>query len=235
MKKVIHTSSSRGQADFGWLNSRHTFSFGQYHNPERMRFGRLRVLNDDIVAGGGGFPTHPHDNMEIVSIPLSGALAHQDSTGTEQIIQTNEVQIMSTGSGLTHSEYNASKKDEVNFLQIWVYPKEKNIAPRYEQKTFSPLERKNVLQTVVSPEDDAAVWINQDAWFSLSDLDANERLAYKIKRPQNGAYVFVIEGEVEAAEESIGRRDAIALSEIESFSIKATSNARLLIIDVPMN
>ncbi len=235
MKKVIHRSNSRGIANFGWLNSKHTFSFGQYYDPDRVNFGMLRVLNDDIVIGGAGFPTHPHSNMEIVSIPLKGALAHRDSTGTEKIIDTGEVQIMSAGSGLTHSEYNASKTDEVNFLQIWVFPKEENIEPSYDQKRFDPSGRKNVLQTVVSPDKNGSLKIHQDAWFSLADIDANQLIEYDIHKSGNGVYVFVIEGEIEVEGESLAKRDAIGISEINKTTVKSLNDSKILIMEVPMN
>lgn len=235
MKSIVHKADSRGQANFGWLNSRHTFSFGEYYNPDRVHFGMLRVLNDDIVIGGAGFPTHPHSNMEIVSIPLSGALAHKDSTGNEKVIHTGEVQIMSAGSGLTHSEYNASSTDEVNFLQIWVIPKEKNIKPRYDQREFNSAERKNKVQTVVAPDDEKALWINQDAWFSLSDLEANQSITYSMKGNDSGLYVFVIEGSIEIGDTALNKRDAIGLSETDKVQIKSSENARILLIEVPMN
>ncbi len=235
MKKVIHKSDTRGNANFGWLNSKHTFSFGQYFDPERVRFGMLRVLNDDIVIGGAGFPTHPHSNMEIVSIPLSGALAHRDSTGNEKVINTGEVQIMSAGSGLTHSEYNASKTDEVNFLQIWVLPKEENIKPRYDQKVFEESNRKNALQTVVSPNADDALWINQDAWFSLTDLDAEKSITYQLNKSGNGVYAFVIDGDVAIGETELRKRDAAGFEESNELEINAKTDAKLLLIEVPMN
>ncbi|RPI12797.1 MAG: pirin family protein [Ignavibacteriae bacterium] len=235
MKKTIHKANSRGLANHGWLLSRHTFSFAGYHDPERIRFGLLRVLNDDIVAPGMGFGEHPHDNMEIVSIPLKGELAHKDSEGHEKVIYTNDVQIMSAGSGLTHSEYNHSKENEVNFLQIWVFPKERNIKPRYDQKTFSPEKRKNIIQTVVSPEkNNGTLWINQDAYFSLSKLDAGKELTYNIERNGNGLYVFVIEGEIETSGEKLSKRDAIGLEDIENVDIKAVSGSEILLIEVPM-
>ena len=235
MKTVIHKANSRGHANFGWLNSRHTFSFGQYYNPERVQFGKLRVLNDDVVIGGEGFPTHPHSNMEIISIPLKGALAHTDSTGTERVIETGEVQIMSAGTGLTHSEYNASKTEEVNFLQVWVLPKEKDITPRYNQKKFSQAERNNKLQTVVSPEDDDALWINQDSWFSLTDLDAGKSVDYSMHQESNGVYVFVIDGQIEVDHNQLDRRDAIGVFDTSKLELKATTDSKLLIIEVPMN
>ncbi|GAB4229999.1 MAG: pirin family protein [Ekhidna sp.] len=235
MKSIIHKAETRGHANFGWLNSRHTFSFGQYYDPERVHFGMLRVLNDDVVAGGAGFPTHPHSNMEIVSIPLAGALAHKDSTGTEKAIHTGEVQIMSAGSGITHSEYNASKTDEVNFLQIWVFPKEKDIKPRYDQKRFHPEDRKNKLQTVVAPNDNSALWINQDAWFCLVDFDHEGVLDYSLRSANNGVYLFVIEGSVKIEDTDLNKRDAIGIWETDQVHLKVQKDSQLLIIEVPMN
>ncbi|VXD10623.1 pirin family protein [Marinoscillum sp. 108] len=234
MNTIKHTSESRGTAHFGWLQSRHTFSFGRYYNPERVNFGALRVLNDDIVTAGMGFGAHPHDNMEIVSIPLSGDLEHKDSTGNTEVIRTGDVQIMSAGHGLTHSEYNHSKSNEVNFLQIWVLPKERDIEPRYQQITFSPEGRKNQWQTVVAPDNDQVLWINQDSWFSLADLDARMELAYALKKEGNGVYVFVIEGEVTVNGEELKKRDALGITGAEVINFSATKDARLLLIEVPM-
>jgi quercetin 2,3-dioxygenase len=235
MKTIVHKANSRGEVSFGWLKSKHSFSFGHYHNPERINFGMLRVLNDDIVAGGAGFPTHPHNNMEIVSIPLAGALAHRDSTGTEKAIETGEVQIMSAGSGLTHSEYNHSKTEEVNFLQIWVIPKEKNITPRYDQRHFSIDDRRNKLQVVVAPNDEKALWINQDAWFSFADMDKSTSINYTINKEGNGVYLFVIDGELEVGGEQLSSRDAIGISEASTIDLVATSKAKVLLIEIPMN
>ncbi|MEQ8469794.1 MAG: pirin family protein [Marinoscillum sp.] len=233
-KIIKHTANSRGVADFGWLLSKHTFSFGRYYNPERVNFGALRVLNDDIVQGGMGFGTHPHDNMEIVSIPLQGNLEHKDSTGTTEVIKTGDVQIMSAGYGLSHSEYNHSKTEKVNFLQIWVLPKEQDIEPRYQQITFAPADRRNKLQTVVAPDDSSALWINQDAWFTLSDLDEGKSLNYELHKEGNGIYIFQIEGSTTINGETLNSRDALGF--IDNFSIapKANSNSKLLIIEVPM-
>ncbi|RIJ34031.1 pirin family protein [Pontibacter oryzae] len=234
-KKIIHKADTRGHANHGWLNSHHTFSFARYYNPERMGFGLLRVLNDDIVAPGMGFGTHPHDNMEIVSIPLKGALAHQDSTGTSEVIETNEVQIMSAGSGLTHSEFNASKTEPVNFLQIWVFPKEQSIQPRYEQKAYKPEDRQNKLQTVISPEKGSdALWINQDAWFTLGSLKAGFSEDYQLHKRGNGVYAFVLEGEVEIDGEKLEKRDGMGISDADWVSIKSSADAELLLIEIPM-
>ena len=234
MKTVVHKSDSRGYANHGWLKSRHTFSFANYHNPERVHFGALRVLNDDEVAEGMGFGTHPHENMEIVSIPLQGDLEHKDSTGRHKVIRQGDVQIMSAGSGISHSEYNHNKDEEVHFLQIWVFPKEKNIEPRYEQKTYEVEDRMNKFQTVVSPEGGDALWINQDAFFSLANLDAGTKLNYDVKKPGNGVYFFVLNGDMEVAGEALTTRDAVGVSEADSFEVKAKSYAEVLAIEVPM-
>lgn len=236
MKTTLHKAETRGYANHGWLDSHHTFSFASYHNPERVRFGLLRVLNDDIVQPGGGFGTHPHDNMEIVSIPLNGALAHKDSTGNEHVINTGDVQIMSAGSGLYHSEYNTSQKDEVNFLQIWVFPKERDIEPRYDQKTFSNADRKNKFQTVVSPDkDSSSLWINQDSYFSLADIEAGKEISYGINKKGNGVYLFVLEGAVTAAGEKLDKRDGLGFEGTDNININAESNSEILLIEVPMN
>jgi redox-sensitive bicupin YhaK (pirin superfamily) len=235
MNKIIHRADSRGVADHGWLYSRHTFSFAGYHNPDRMGFGTLRVINDDVVKGGGGFGTHPHDNMEIISVPLSGALRHRDSMGNTHVIRQGEVQIMSAGSGLTHSEYNDSASDPVNFLQIWVLPRERNIEPRYGQKAFDRESRRNRFQTVVAPDDKAdAVWINQDAWFSLGDFDAGQSGRYRTHKPGNGLYAFLIEGRVEVAGATLDRRDAIGLPNAAEVEVKALAESQLLLMEVPM-
>ncbi|NCI45070.1 pirin family protein [Sediminibacterium soli] len=234
MKTILHKAATRGHANHGWLNSYHTFSFAGYHDPERMHFGALRVLNDDTVAKGMGFGKHPHDNMEIVSIPLSGDLHHNDSTGRDKIIRQGDVQIMSAGSGIAHSEMNANSDRDVKFLQVWVFPKEKNIAPRYEQKSFAHEDRKNSIATVVAPDDDSAVWINQDAWFSLADLSAGNEIGYTLHKNGNGIYVFVLEGDVTVNGQALNKRDGLGITGADTISIKADSEAQLLFIDVPM-
>lgn len=234
MNTVVHKADSRGFADHGWLRSRHTFSFAGYYNPDRVHFGALRVLNDDIVAGGKGFGTHPHDNMEIVSIPLYGDLEHKDSTGTGEVIRTGDVQIMSAGSGLRHSEFNHSKEEEVHFLQVWVFPKERDITPRYDQKSFNVEDRMNKFQTVVSPQDDNALWINQDAHFSLANIDAGGTLTYEVKSPGNGVYFLVLNGDMEIADETLDTRDAVGVTDANEVIVKARSYAEVLAIEVPM-
>lgn len=235
MKTILHKASERGHASHGWLNSYHSFSFGGFYNPAKIHFGALRVLNDDTVKPGFGFSKHPHDNMEIVSIPLYGDLEHKDSTGRHEIIRQNDVQIMSAGSGIAHSEVNANKDKEVRFLQIWVFPKEKNITPKYQQKTFDPKDRQNKILTVVAPDDVNAVWTNQDAWFSLGNLDKDFQTSYSIRKNSNGVYVFVIEGTLTINEQQLNKRDALGVWETNEINITANSNSEILLIDVPMS
>ncbi len=234
MKTILYKSSERGYANHDWLKSYHSFSFASFYDPEKIQFGALRVLNDDTVKAAYGFSKHSHDNMEIVSIPLSGDLEHKDSTGRHEIIRQNDVQIMSAGSGIAHSEMNANKDREVKFLQIWILPKEKNITPRYEQKTFDPADRQNKILTVVAPDDEKAVWINQDAWFSLGNMDEGFETAYQVKKTGNGVYAFVLEGEVTINEQPLSKRDAAGIWETHEINIKANSAAQLLLIDIPM-
>jgi redox-sensitive bicupin YhaK (pirin superfamily) len=235
MKTILHLANTRGHANHGWLDSYHTFSFAGYHDPSRVHFGALRVLNDDVVQGGRGFGAHPHDNMEIISIPLKGALEHGDNTGGRGIIKSGEVQIMSAGSGIVHSEANASKTDPVNFLQIWVFPKERDITPRYDQKPFEKADRTNKFQAVVSPEkENGALWINQDAWFSLATLNKGFNGDYTIKKNGNGVYVFVIDGQITINNQVLNKRDGFGVWDIDKFSVEANSDTELLLIDVPM-
>ncbi len=236
MKKNLHRASERGFANHGWLKSYHSFSFSSYYNPNKMNFGLLRVLNDDVVAGGKGFGTHSHQDMEIVSIPLYGALAHKDSTGRSEVIRSGEVQIMSAGRGIAHSEFNHSQTDNVNFLQIWVYPKEQGIEPRYEQKVFAESDRKNRFQTVVSPDRaSGGVWINQDAYFSLGDFDADKAITYTLKSNSHGVYFFVIEGAAEIGGETLKKRDALGIWDSDTVDVKFLQPTKLLAIEVPMN
>jgi len=234
LKKIIHRADTRGYHDYGWLKTRHTFSFSRYFNPERMNFGVLRVLNDDIVIGGAGFDTHPHDNMEIVSIPLKGSMVHKDSTGHEMVIREGDVQIMSAGTGLYHSEYNHSGTDDLNFLQIWIIPKKRNIDPRYEQKAFPSNDRKNGLKTVISPDQADTLWINQDAYFTLGHSNPGQVFTYSIRKKGNGVYLFVIEGKVTIEKEVLERRDGMGLTDIDKVDLIAAPDTRFLVIEVPL-
>lgn len=235
MEKILHRANSRGRAEHGWLHSHHTFSFASYFNPERMGFGKLRVLNDDFVAPAQGFGTHPHDNMEIVSIPLAGSLRHKDSMGNQHVIRNGEIQIMSAGTGIAHSEYNNSDTEQVNFLQIWVLPKKLDIQPRYGQRLFDLPAKHNRFQTVVAPDErDGSLWINQDAYFSLADLDAGITETYTINSPHNGVYIFLLDGQVRIAGETLDKRDALGLAGVPSIEIQALEKSELLCIEVPM-
>lgn len=236
MKTILHKADTRGHANHGWLDSWHTFSFAGYYDPQRVHFGALRVLNDDTVAGGMGFGAHPHDNMEIISIPTSGALEHRDSMGTAQVISTGDVQAMSAGSGIQHSEKNKNNDQPVKFFQIWVFPNKKNVQPRYDQKSFSDSEKKNKLLTVVSPigTDDGGIQIHQDAWFSLGNLDKGVAVDYNLKKNGNGVYAFVIEGEVSINGQALNRRDGLGITEADQFEVRAESSAEILLMEVPM-
>lgn len=232
----IQRASERGGANHGWLNAKHYFSFAGYHNPERVHFGLLRVLNDDKISGGAGFPPHPHDNMEIVTIPLSGALQHKDNTGGAGVIKAGDIQIMSAGTGVQHSEFNASKTEEATLFQVWIFPKLRNIKPRYDQRTFDINERINKWQIVVSPnEADNALWINQDARFALTKLEAGKMLSYENAFKGNGVYLVVINGSVEIDGKPFNKRDAVGISDADEFSIRATEDAELMAIEIPMN
>lgn len=235
MKKIIHKAGDRGIQDHGWLKAAHSFSFANYHDPAKMHFGLLRVLNDDIVAPGMGFGTHGHDNMEIVTIPLKGTLAHKDSLGSEGHIGAGEVQIMSAGKGIQHSEYNGSGSEEVNLLQIWVFPKERNIEPRYDQKSYDLEKNRNSFLTLVSPDaGEGEMWINQDAFFNLGTFDANTKAVYTIKHPGNGVYLFIIEGKAEVDGEQLTRRDALGIYETSEIELTFSENSKVLVIEVPM-
>lgn len=232
---VLHTSESRGLADHGWLVSRHTFSFANYHNPERMHFGVLRVLNDDYVAEGKGFGTHPHDNMEIISIPLSGDLEHRDSMGNIAVIKNGDVQVMSAGTGITHSEFNKNHDKAVKFLQIWVFPNKRNVTPRYGQLTLKKEERRNKLQQIVSPSpNDTGVWIHQNAWFYLSNLEQAKQVTHKLHTIENGAYIFVLSGQIKVNNQVLNTRDGYGIWNTDTLAFEATETAEFLVMEVPM-
>ncbi len=235
--QLIHKAATRGHADHGWLRTNHTFSFADYYNPERVHFGALRVLNDDYIAGGMGFGTHPHDNMEIITIPLEGDLEHKDSMGNGTVIKHGDVQVMSAGTSITHSEYNHNKTKPVQLLQIWVFPNKRNVTPRYDQITLDVNERRNKLQQILSPNsDDEGVWIHQDAWFHIGRFDQNFETTYTWKKQGNGVYVFVIKGDITVNGTALNERDGSGIWNTDTMTIQANSaNAELLIMEVPMH
>jgi quercetin 2,3-dioxygenase len=234
-KTVLHKAETRGDADHGWLHSRHTFSFADYYDPARMNFGMLRVLNDDNVQAGMGFGTHPHNNMEIISIPLEGDLEHRDSMGNVSVIKQGDIQVMSAGTGITHSEYNKNKDKPVKFLQIWVIPNIRNVQPRYDQITLKPEDRKNKLQQILSPDpDDEGVWIYQNAWFYLGILDKGNTVTHHLNVRENGVYVFVLSGNVKISDQQLSSRDGFGIWDTDSFDITAGSDSELLLMEVPM-
>ena len=236
MKTTLHKANTRGIADHGWLKSQHSFSFANYFHPERMGFGALRVINDAQIEGGTGFGTHPHENMEIISVPLAGALHHKDTMGNDFVIREGEIQAMSAGTGIAHSEYNHSKVDLAKFLQIWVLPKKLNIEPQYSQKVFDEKMRKNDWQLIVSPDgSEGSVSINQDAYFSLVTLGADQGLDYEMKNPNNGVYFFQISGSSEVAGKVLTARDGLGVEQIEHpLYVKAKSSSEILAMEVPM-
>lgn len=235
MKTVLHKASTRGHANHGWLDTHHTFSFANYYNPERMHFGMLRVLNDDQVAGGMGFSRHPHDNMEIISIPLEGDLEHKDSMGNTAVIKQGDVQVMSAGTGIFHSEKNKNADKQVKFLQIWMFPNRKNVQPRYDQITLDKSKLKNQLHQVLSPNPkDEGVWAHQNAWFHMGELDKGKKLSYDIKASGNGVYAFVLEGDVTIDGQALNKRDGFGVWDTDGINISADSNAKVLLMEVPM-
>lgn len=233
---VLHKADTRGHANHGWLNSYHTFSFASYYNPERMNFGALRVLNDDTVSGGMGFGKHPHDNMEIISIPLEGDLEHQDSMGNTAVIRKGDIQAMSAGTGIYHSEKNKNDGEQVKFLQIWIYPNQKNVQPRYDQLTLNLEDRHNRLQQVLSPNpDDEGIWIYQDAWFHVGKFDKGFSAEYILKGGKNsGVYAFILNGSVKVNDQVLNTRDGLGVWNIAQLNITAESDAEFLLMEVPM-
>lgn len=233
---IIHRADTRGDANHGWLHSRHTFSFTNYYNPDRMHFGVLRVLNDDMVIAGKGFGTHPHDNMEIISIPLEGDLEHRDSMGNVSVIRHGDIQVMSAGTGITHSEYNKNPDREVRFLQIWVFPNKRGVTPRYDQITLNTEDRHNQLQQILSPDpNDAGVWIHQDAWFHLGRFDKGREAKYTVKKKGNGVYAFILSGDITIDGQALHARDGFGIWDTDQIALKADSDgAEVLLMDVPM-
>ncbi len=235
MKKVIHKANTRGHANHGWLDSNFSFSFANYYNPERMNFGALRVLNDDMIKGGMGFGTHPHDNMEIISIPLEGDLEHKDSMGNVAVIKEGDIQVMSAGTGIYHSEYNKNPGKDGKFLQIWVIPRERNVEPRYDQISIKDVAEENRFYQILSPHPkDQGVWIHQDAWFSMGEFNKDTHLKYALNKSGNGVYVFVINGDVEVENESLSTRDAIGIWDTDVINFKTTPDTKVLLMEVPM-
>jgi redox-sensitive bicupin YhaK (pirin superfamily) len=236
MKTIIHKAGERGHADHGWLNAHHSFSFANWHNPERVHFGMLRVLNDDIVAPGMGFGMHPHNDMEIITIILEGALQHKDNMGNGSVIKPGDVQVMSAGTGVVHSEFNPSKTEATNLFQLWIFPKENNIQPRYDQKTFDVNDRKNKVQVVASGfKLNGELYIHQDAALCMASIDASNKITYTPLKQGNGVYLMVVNGKVKIAGNELERRDAIGIREMDSFDIEASENSEVLIVEVPMN
>jgi redox-sensitive bicupin YhaK (pirin superfamily) len=234
MKSIIHKAESRGHADYDWLKTNYTFSFANYYNPERIHFGALRVLNDDWIGGGKGFDKHPHDNMEIVTIPLDGEVQHKDSMGHTSIIRPNDVQVMSAGTGIFHSEYNNLPDKPLQLLQIWVFPDSKNLTPRYDQKTFNTNDRMNQWQTLVSPNNPESLKIHQNAWFSLLQMDDKKNIDYVLNDSKNGLYVFVIEGSIEIHTTKLDKRDGMGIWQAECVTLKSLSTSTVLAIEIPM-
>jgi redox-sensitive bicupin YhaK (pirin superfamily) len=235
MKTTLHKANSRGNANHGWLQSYHTFSFANYYNPERMNFGALRVLNDDTVQAGMGFGTHPHRDMEIISIPLEGDLEHKDSMGNTTVIKNGDIQVMSAGTGVQHSEYNKNRDSLVKFLQIWVIPNKQGVTPRYDQITLNPADRTNKLQQILSPNPkDAGVWIHQNAWFHIGDLEAGFKTIYNLHKKGNGVYAFLLSGKMNIGGQELETRDGFGIWDTDSFEISATENSEVLFMEVPM-
>lgn len=232
---IIHKANTRGHADHGWLNAYHSFSFASWYNPERVQFGALRVLNDDTIAAGMGFGTHPHDNMEIITIPLEGDLAHKDSMGNTETIKSGDIQVMSAGTGVKHSEFNPNADQRTKLLQIWVYPNKQNVEPRYQQITLNPEDRKNKLQQILSPNaGDSGVWIHQDAWFHLGKFDKGVSVTYNFKKEGNGVYAFILSGTITINGQELETRDGFGIWNTNSLEIKATSDAEFLLMEIPM-
>jgi redox-sensitive bicupin YhaK (pirin superfamily) len=236
METIFHPAETRGHANHGWLNANHSFSFANYYNPQRMNFGALRVLNDDTIAPGMGFGTHPHDNMEIITIPLEGDLEHKDSMGNVGAINQGEIQVMSAGTGVYHSEYNKNPDKPINLLQLWVMPKIQNVEPRYDQKSVRELKKNNTFYQVLSPnKNDDGMWIHQDAWFHLGDFDQTTETEYHIKKEGNGVYIFVIAGTFRIGDQELNKRDALGVWEVDKISFVAQPESKVLLVEVPMS
>jgi len=235
MNSILHKAETRGHANHGWLDTYHTFSFANYYNPERMHFGVLRVLNDDRVSGGEGFGMHPHDNMEVISIPLEGDLEHKDSMGNLTVIKEGDIQVMSAGTGIFHSEYNKNLNKDVKFLQIWILPNKKDVIPRYDQISIRGIEIKNAFYQILSPnKDDQGVWIYQEAWFYLGKFETGKSNSYKVKKEDNGIYAFVLEGKIEIEGQKLKKRDGFGVWDTNQINLKSIEESIVLLMEVPM-
>ena len=235
MNTVLHKANTRGHANHEWLQANHSFSFANYYNPERMHFGVLRVLNDDTIAPAMGFPTHPHDNMEIITIPLEGDLEHKDNMGNGTIIKNGDIQVMSAGTGITHSEFNANKETHCKLLQIWLFPNKRNVTPRYDQITIRQLAKKNSLYQVLSPtSEDDGVWIHQEAWFNIGEYDVTTEEKYTLNLSQNGVYLFVIEGQISIENQTLEKRDGFGIWNTSEITFRAEKSTKVLVMELPM-
>ena len=235
MNSVIHKAKTRGSADHGWLKANHSFSFANYYNPDRMNFGVLRVLNDDSIAPERGFGTHPHDNMEIITIPLEGDLKHQDNMGNGTVIKNGDIQVMSAGTGITHSEFNANNDSYCKLLQIWLFPNKKNVTPRYDQISINTLSKKNKLYQILSPnKNDQGVWIHQNAWFHIGKYETKTEDNYSLKNKENGVYLFIIDGEIKINDQLLSERDGMGLWNLSQIKFEAEANSRVLVMEVPL-
>ena len=235
MKMIFHPSSSRGYANHGWLEANHSFSFARFFDPNKMNFGALRVLNDDTIAAGMGFGTHPHNDMEIITIPLKGDLEHKDSMGYSEVIKEGDIQVLSAGTGIQHSEYNKNSDRPINLLQIWVFPEKKGVKPRYDQLSLKNLKKEDEFYQILSPNaDDQGVWIHQNSWMHMGEFTHDKEHVYQLKDKRNGVYIFVIEGGAFVDSQNLQKRDALGVWETESIEIKAEKNSKILLIEVPM-
>jgi len=237
MNKVLHIAQERGLVSFGWLEAKYSFSFGNYYNPEKMNFGALRVLNDDTIAPAMGFGKHPHKNMEIITIVQSGALKHEDSMGNKGIIEAGDIQVMSAGSGIEHSEVNASSQNSLTLFQLWIHSQRQDVTPRYEQKKIAPLLTDNAFTTIVKPKQEALkddIWIHQQAYISIGNFSDQTQTNYSMQQSQNGVYIMVIEGSIVLADQTLQHRDAIGLWNTNSIDMTITKNSKVLVVEVPM-
>ena len=236
MKTIFHASNSRGAVNHGWLNAKHSFSFASWYNPERTNFGALRVLNDDIVSAGAGFGTHPHDNMEIITIPLAGSIAHKDSMGNSSIIKTGEIQVMSAGTGIQHSEFNPDENEELRLFQIWIFPNKRNVVPRYDQFEMNVQAMKNNFLQLVSPnKEDEGTWIHQNAWIKIAEVDSNVEITYSFNSKENGVYFMLIDGEVTINNQQLKQKDAFGVWNTDTVVLKANCQSKILAIEIPMD